>query len=121
PAFVVGLDCNVIAGHAWSDLSEQTVENLVLHLRRLADQILLLLALDRLRAVDEIGCIHEGRLAGELAFDACDKSVRHRAAANPSDRAVAAKLSGDEFRLVLVRVGNAGESRRTEPLSHAPR
>ena len=112
---------DVVVGHARTDFLEQAVENLVLHRRRLADEIPLLLALDRLEAIDEFGRIHEGGLAGELALNTRDEPVRHGASANPADGAVAAMLEflGDELRLVFVGIGDAGKRRREDDLSDA--
>src|SRR5262249_54031838 len=73
PPLVLRERGNVVVAHAGSDLGEQPLENLVLHLRRLANEVPLLLALDRLEAIDEFGRIHEFGLAGELAFDARDE------------------------------------------------
>src|SRR5260221_14694721 len=53
-------------------------------IRGLANEVLLLLAFDRLEAIDEFGRIHELGLAGELALDARDEFVRHDAAGDPS-------------------------------------
>lgn len=117
--FVLHQRGNVVVSHARTDFLEQAVENLVLHRRRLADEILLLLALDRLEAIDEFDRIHEGGLAGEFALNARDESVRHGAGANPADGAVAAMLEflGDELRLVFVRIDDAGKCRRKDDLS----
>src|SRR5262249_57436727 len=58
---------------------------------------------------------------GELAFDARDEFVRHGAAADPSDGAVAAPLEvfGNELRLVFVGIDDAGEGRREDHLPDA--
>src|SRR5262249_59931913 len=121
PAFVLHEGGNVVVGHAGADLLQQPLENLVLHRRRLADEISLFLALDCLEAIDEFGRIHERRLAGYLAFDTRDKSVRHGATADPPNGAIAAllELLGDELRLVFIAVGDAGEGRGEDHLAHA--
>src|SRR3984893_4075677 len=93
PPLVLRQRGHVVVGHAGLNLLEHPRENLVLHLRGLANEILFLLALDRLEAIDEFGRIHEFGLAGELAFDARADFVRHDAAGGPSDGATATPLS----------------------------
>src|SRR5262245_60880526 len=80
PPLVLRERGNVVVAHAGPNLREHPLENLVLHLRRLANEVPLLLALDRLEAIHEFGRMHEFGLAGELAFDAPDEFVRHGAA-----------------------------------------
>src|SRR5262245_21199243 len=121
PALILRERGDVVVAHAGLNLLQHPREHLVLHLRGLADEVPLLLALDRLEAIDEFGRIHELSLAGELAFDARDEFVRHGAVADPSDGAVAAPLEvfGNKLRLVFVGIGDAREGRREDHLPDA--
>jgi hypothetical protein len=88
--------------------SQHAGEARILHLGALADELFLLLALDSLEVVDEFGRIDERCPSRHLALYAGDELVRHRAAADPADGAIAAmpELGGDDLRLILVRVGD---------------
>src|SRR5262249_46187474 len=63
PTLILRERGNVVVAHAGLNLLEHPREYLVLHLRGLADEAPLLLALDRLEAIDEFGRIHELGLA----------------------------------------------------------
>src|SRR4029079_7278434 len=121
PTFVLRQRGNVIVAHAGPDLFQYTVENLILHLRRFADQSPFLLALDRLEVVDKFSRIYEFGLALELPLDTRQEFVRHCPAADPADGAVAAALEllSNQLGLVFVGVDNAGEGRGEDHLPHA--
>src|SRR5712692_3609256 len=88
-AFVLRERGDVVVGHAGPDFLQHAGENLVLHLRAFSGEVLLLLALDRLEAVDELGRVDERGLARELALDPRHELVRNSAAGDPADATVA--------------------------------
>src|SRR5262249_60171061 len=88
-ALVLGERGHVDVAHAGFDRFCNLREDLVLHLGAARDQADLLLALDRLEAVDEISRIDERR-AREPLLEPRHECVRHAAWANEADGAIAA-------------------------------
>ncbi len=120
-AFVFGERGDIVAAHAGLDLLQHAREDLILHVRAFADEVLLLVALDRLQAVDDFGRVDEFRLPFQLALDAHDEFVRHGAGADPADGAIAAmlELGRDDLRLVFVGIGDRRKGRREQQLADA--
>ncbi len=121
PALVLRERCDLVVGHAGADLLQHASEDLVLHLGALADEVLLLRALDRLEPVDELGRVDELGIAVELTLDARHELIRHGAVADPADGAIAAalELRRNQLGLVFVGIGDRGEGGREDHLADA--
>src|SRR5262249_47344727 len=102
--FVLGERGHLDVTHARLDRAEHGRKDRVLHLAAAPDQADLLLTLDRLEAIDEVGGVDDAR-SGQALLEPCDESVRHAAGPDETDRAVATFLEHIERAVGVIVVG----------------